>query len=80
MRAVVITKYGDPEVLSMVEVDKPQPDTNEILVKVRATSLNRADLLQRMGFYPDPFPGTHEIPGLEFAGTVEFCGEQVQAR
>lgn len=79
MRAVVITKYGDPEVLSIVEVDKPQPDTNEILVKVRATSLNRADLLQRMGFYPDPFPGTHEIPGLEFAGTVEFCGEQVSS-
>ena len=79
MRAVVITKFGDPEVLSIVEVDKPQPDTNEILVKVRATSLNRADLLQRMGFYPDPFPGAHEIPGLEFAGTVESCGAQVKS-
>ncbi|MCX6536455.1 MAG: NAD(P)H-quinone oxidoreductase [Actinobacteria bacterium] len=79
MRAVVITKYGDPEVLSVVDVERPQPDTNEILVKVRATSLNRADLLQRMGFYPDPFPGTHEIPGLEFAGTIESCGEQVKS-
>ena len=79
MRAVVITKFGDPEVLSIVEVGKPQPDTNEILVKVRATSLNRADLLQRMGFYPDPFPGAHEIPGLEFAGTVESCGAQVKS-
>ena len=79
MRAVVITKYGDPEVLSVVEVGKPQPNADEILVKVRATSLNRADLLQRMGFYPDPFPGTHEIPGLEFAGTVESCGEQVKS-
>lgn len=77
MRAVVITKYGDPEVLSVAEVGKPQPNANEILVKVRATSLNRADLMQRMGFYPDPFPGTHEIPGLEFAGTVESCGAQV---
>ena len=79
MRAVVITKHGDPEVLSVVEVERPQPDTNEILVKVRATSLNRADLLQRMGFYPDPFPGAHEIPGLEFAGTVESCGEKVKS-
>ena len=77
MRAVVITKYGDPEVLSVVEVGKPQPNADEILVKVRATSLNRADLLQRMGFYPDPFPGTHEIPGLEFAGTVAAIGDKV---
>jgi len=74
VRAVVITKHGDPEVLDIVDVERPQPSANEILVKVRATSLNRADLLQRMGFYPDPFPGKQEIPGLEFAGTVEFCG------
>ena len=74
MRAVVITKHGDPSVLNVVEVDKPTPKRDEILVKVRATSLNRADLMQRMGFYPDPFPGAHEIPGLEFAGTVEACG------
>ena len=74
MRAVVITKHGDPSVLNVVEVDKPTPKRDEILVKVRATSLNRADLMQRMGFYPDPFPGAHEIPGLEFAGTVEAFG------
>jgi len=74
MRAVVITEHGDPEVLRVVDVEKPQPNANEILVKVRATSLNRADLMQRMGFYPDPFPGQHEVPGLEFAGTVESCG------
>ena len=64
MRAVVITEHGGPEVLRVVNVEKPQPNANEILVKVRATSLNRADLMQRMGFYPDPFPGQHEIPGL----------------
>ena len=74
MRAVVITKHGDPSVLNVVEVDKPTPKRDEILVKVRATSLNRADLMQRMGFYPDPFPGAHEIPGLEFAGIVEALG------
>lgn len=77
MRAVVVSEYGDASVLKIVEVEKPKPKPTEILVKVRATSLNRADLMQRMGFYPDPFPGAHEIPGLEFAGTVEDCGSAV---
>ncbi|NBY45968.1 MAG: NAD(P)H-quinone oxidoreductase [Acidimicrobiia bacterium] len=77
MRAVVITKYGDPDVLSIKEVEKPTPKHDEILVKVRATSLNRADLMQRRGLYPDPFPGAHDIPGLEFSGTVESCGDSV---
>lgn len=77
MRAVVITKYGDPDVLSIKEVEKPTPKPDEILVKVRATSLNRADLMQRRGMYPDPFPGAHDIPGLEFSGTVESCGGSV---
>lgn len=77
MRAVVITKYGDPDVLSIKEVEKPTPKHDEILVKVRATSLNRADLMQRRGLYPDPFPGAHDIPGLEFSGTVELCGDLV---
>lgn len=79
MRAVVITKHGDPSVLSVVDVERPKPKTDEILVKVLATSLNRADLMQRRGLYPDPFPGAHEIPGLEFAGTVESCGESVKS-
>ena len=75
MRAVVITKYGDPDVLSIKEVEKPAQKHDEILVKVRATSLNRADLMQRRGLYPDPFPGAYDIPGLEFSGTVESCGD-----
>ena len=79
MRAVVITKHGDPSVLKIVDVEQPEHKSSEILVKVRATSLNRADLMQRMGFYPDPFPGTHDIPGLEFAGIVESCGESVKS-
>lgn len=77
MRGVVITKYGDPDVLSIKEVEKPTPKRDEILVKVRATSLNRADLMQRRGLYSDPFPGAHDIPGLEFSGTVESCGDSV---
>jgi putative PIG3 family NAD(P)H quinone oxidoreductase len=50
----------------------------EILVSVVATALNRADLLQRMGFYPDPFPGQYQIPGLEFSGVVSAVGERVR--
>jgi putative PIG3 family NAD(P)H quinone oxidoreductase len=49
------------------------------LVTVAATALNRADLLQRMGFYPNPFPSGPEIPGLEFAGTVAAIGDKVTA-
>ncbi|MBM3806467.1 MAG: NAD(P)H-quinone oxidoreductase [Actinobacteria bacterium] len=75
MRAVVITSHGDPSVLKIVEVEQPRPRRGEILVKVQATSLNRADLMQRMGLYPDPFPGAHEIPGLEFSGTVVELGD-----
>ena len=54
MRAVVITEFGGPEVLKVQEVDRPDPGPKEILVRVRASGLNRADLLQRVGKYPAP--------------------------
>jgi len=74
MKAVVITRFGGPEVLEIQDVPKPQPGPNEILVQVRSTALNRADLLQRVGRYAAP-PGTSEnIPGLEFAGEVAELG------
>ncbi|MEY2740571.1 MAG: hypothetical protein RL283_673 [Actinomycetota bacterium] len=79
MRAVVLAAHGGPEVLAVREVPAPTPGPDEIRVAVRATAINRADVLQRMGLYPDPFPGPHEIPGLEFAGTVESCGDRVRA-
>jgi NADPH:quinone reductase-like Zn-dependent oxidoreductase len=47
------------------------------VVRVRATALNRADLLQAMGMYPNPRPAMYEIPCLEFSGTVEAVGERV---
>ena len=53
--------------LTIREVPDPVPGPDEVLVDVRATALNRADLLQRMGLYPGP-PMAHEIPGMEFAG------------
>ena len=79
MRAVVLNGHGGPEVLAFLDIAAPQPGAEEILVQVRATSLNRADLLQRMGFYPDPFPGEHEVPGMEFSGRVQAIGARVRA-
>ena len=79
MRAVVLTGHGGPEVLTFADIPTPQIGPEEVLVQVRATSLNRADLLQRMGFYPDPFPGEHEVPGMEFSGRVQAIGSRVRA-
>jgi putative PIG3 family NAD(P)H quinone oxidoreductase len=77
MKAVVLREHGGPEVLQFEDVPSPVYGAEDILVSVAATALNRADLLQRMGFYPNPFPQGPEIPGLEFAGTVKAVGERV---
>jgi len=79
MRAVVLRSHGGPDVLQFEDVASPIIGEQDILVTVAATALNRADLLQRMGFYPNPFPSGPEIPGLEFAGTVAAIGEKVTA-
>ena len=79
MRAVVLRSHGGPDVLQFEDVASPVVGEQDILVTVAATALNRADLLQRMGFYPNPFPSGPEIPGLEFAGTVAAIGEKVTA-
>ena len=77
MRAIVLTEKGGPEVLRVGEVPDPVPGPEEVVVDVSATALNRADVLQRMGFYPQPGPApTHEIPGLELAGRVAARGER----
>ena len=77
MRAVVLHSHGGPEVLTFEEVAEPVPGPDEVLIDVAATALNRADLLQRMGLYPDPRRVRPEIPGLEFAGTVAAMGDRV---
>src|SRR5256885_13869342 len=69
MRAIVIKAPGGPEVLELGEVPDPRPGTGELLVRVRAAGVNRADLLQRLGRYPPP-PGEPETLGLEIAGEV----------
>ncbi len=78
MRAVVLNEYGGPEVLELAEVPEPAIGAEEVLVDVVATALNRADLLQRRGFYPEPGPKReHEIPGMEFSGRIAAVGDRV---
>lgn len=78
MRAVVIARPGGPEVLEVRETPDPVWGPEDLLVDVRATALNRADILQRMGRYPAPGRKPEfEIPGLEFAGEVTGVGERV---
>jgi putative PIG3 family NAD(P)H quinone oxidoreductase len=78
MKAIRITQPGGPEVLQIAEIDDPVPGPEELLVDIRATALNRADLLQRRGLYPAPPGVLPDVPGLEFAGVVEAVGTRVQ--
>lgn len=78
MKAVVISQYGGVEGLDYREVPEPVPGPGDILVRVHATALNRADILQRQGLYPPPgVRAEFEIPGLEFTGVVESVGPGV---
>lgn len=76
MKAVTCTEPGEPSVLTVSEVEPPEPGPGEILVRVVASGINRADLLQRRGHYRPP-PGTSEILGLEVSGTVAALGDDV---
>jgi putative PIG3 family NAD(P)H quinone oxidoreductase len=78
MRAIAITKPGGPDVLALVERPLPEPSRGEVRIRVRATAINRADLLQRMGAYPAPSDSPPDIPGLEYAGEVESLGPGVE--
>jgi len=73
MKAVIVEKPGDENALKIGEVAEPAIKSDEILIRVRAAGLNRADILQRQGFYPPP-PGASEIIGLECAGEVLAVG------
>lgn len=76
MKAIVLNGFGDPEVLTLGEAPTPEPKPDDLLVRVRASALNRADTLQRRGRYPAP-PGDSEILGLELAGEVAGWGSAV---
>lgn len=73
MKGIVIGRNGE---LDWSNVEKPVPKKGEVLIKVAATAVNRADLLQRAGVYPPP-PGASHVPGLECSGVVSAVGEGV---
>jgi len=76
MRAITIPTPGDADALVLDDVPTPKVVADEVLVQVAASGVNRADLLQRQGFYPPP-PGVSEYPGLEVSGTITVLGGDV---
>jgi putative PIG3 family NAD(P)H quinone oxidoreductase len=77
MHAIVIEGSGGPEVLVWQEVPDPVPDAGEVVIDVAASAVNRADLLQRQGFYNPP-PGATKVPGLECSGVITEVGANVE--
>ena len=77
MKAVIITRYGGPEVLQLAERPKPLCGPREVMVKVMAAGVNRPDVAQRKGNYPPPAGAPTEIPGLEIAGLIDEVGAEV---
>src|SRR5947208_1767010 len=77
MRAAIITQPGGPEVLEIHDIELPEPSGEQVRIRVRASGINRADLLQRAGGYPAPAGSPPNIPGMEFAGEVDAIGPLV---
>lgn len=78
MRAVVQSEAGGTDTLRVDTVDTPEPSPTEVQIKVAAAGLNRADVMQRQGFYPPP-PGTTDILGMEVSGTISKLGSDVES-
>ncbi|WP_353951560.1 NAD(P)H-quinone oxidoreductase [Knoellia sp. S7-12] len=76
MKAITITEPGGPQALVLSDVDTPEPKAGEVRIKVAAAGVNRADTLQRQGFYNPP-PGETDIPGLEVSGVIDAVGDDV---
>ncbi|OHV05265.1 NAD(P)H-quinone oxidoreductase [Mycobacterium talmoniae] len=78
MYAITLNGFGDPEVMEWARVDDlPPPGPGQVAIDVVAAGVNRADVMQRMGFYPPP-PGASETPGLEVSGVIADVGAEVQ--
>jgi NADPH:quinone reductase len=77
MNAISIREPGGPEVLSLVQIERPEAGVGQILIKVAAAGVNRPDILQRQGGYPPP-AGAPLTPGLEVAGEVVALGQGVK--
>src|SRR6185437_5616905 len=78
MIAIEISSFGPPDVLKPVERSEPIPGDGELVIRVQAAGVSRADIMQRQGKYPPP-PGASDIPGLDVAGTVHSAGSGVNA-
>jgi putative PIG3 family NAD(P)H quinone oxidoreductase len=78
MKAAVITRPGGPEVIEIRDVEPPTAGNDDVLIRVRASGLNRADIHQRKGGYPAPPGSPADIPGLEYAGEVADVGANVR--
>ena len=76
MRAVIASEPGGPEVLTVAELDDPTPAACEVVIVMAGTAVNRADTLQRQGFYPPP-PGASDVLGLECSGVISAVGADV---
>ncbi|MGL4178326.1 MAG: NAD(P)H-quinone oxidoreductase [Dermatophilaceae bacterium] len=76
MKAVTVPDPGGPDALTLTDLPDPVPEPGEVLVRVVAAGVNRADVMQRLGHYPPP-PGESEVPGLEVSGTVVALGSGV---
>lgn len=77
MRAITIPEPGDADALVVADVDDPAPGAGQVLLRTAAAGVNRADVMQRMGFYPPP-QGASPLPGLEVSGTISALGEGVE--
>jgi putative PIG3 family NAD(P)H quinone oxidoreductase len=76
MKAITIPEPGEADALVLADVPTPEPAEGEVRIRVAAAGVNRADVMQRKGFY-DPPPGSSPYPGLEVSGTVDALGEGV---
>jgi len=76
MKYIQIEKHGGPDVLKLCSQAVPDPEPDEVLIRVKASGVNRPDIMQRKGLYPPP-PGATDVPGLEVSGTVVKIGENV---
>jgi NADPH:quinone reductase-like Zn-dependent oxidoreductase len=76
VKAIVVREPGPPDVLELRDVETPSPGPNEVLIRVAAAGVNRADLLQRQGHYQPP-PGASAILGMEVSGTIAEVGVEV---
>jgi putative PIG3 family NAD(P)H quinone oxidoreductase len=77
MHAITVREPGGPDVLEWTEIADPVAGPGEVVIDIAASAVNRADLLQRQGFYPPP-PGASDIIGLECSGRIAALGEGVE--